>query len=195
MVDVGAGTGALAVPLAAHARRMIAVDVSGPMLAELEKRAADAGLANIQVHMTAIEQLDLPAASVDLVVSNYTLHHLLDRDKHVFIERAAEWLRPGGRLIIGDMMFGRGATASDRAIIGSKVKVMLSRGPGGWWRLIKNVWRFSLRLSERPVGLDEWTTMLVSAGLIHVRGSRVVAEAGVVCGRRRSACPLIAATL
>ena len=49
--------------------------------------------------------------------------------------RIRGWLRPGGRLVIGDMMFGRGADAQDRAIIASKARSLLRRGPGGWWPL------------------------------------------------------------
>ena len=190
VVDVGAGTGALAVPLAARAQRVVAVDVSSAMLAELRLRSRRAGITNIESRVAPIEAFEMPPGSVDLVVSNYALHHLLDHDKQRFVERAAVWLRPGGKLVIGDMMLGRGGTAADRAIIASKVRVMLGRGPGGWWRLIKNVWRFSLRVSERPIPLHAWVTMLRSAGLVDVSARRIVAEAGVVCGRR----PAIMAT-
>lgn len=188
-VDVGAGTGALAVPLSATAQRVVAVDVSGAMLAELEAQASRDGIANIEVRVVAIEQFDLAPGSVDLVVSNYALHHLLDRDKRLFVERAARWLRPGGKLVIGDMMLGRGARAADRAIIGSKVRVMVGRGPAGRWRLVKNRWRFSLRMSERPIPLDRWTGMLRDADLVDVEGRRIVAEAAVVCGRRPAVKP------
>lgn len=118
------------------------------------------------------------------MVSNYALHHLLDRDKKVFVERAAGWLRPGGRLVIGDMMFGRGASAADRVVIRSKVKALAARGPGGWWRIAKNAVRFSLRLSERPLPAEAWTELLRNAGLVDVVTERVVAEAAIVSGRR-----------
>ena len=193
VVDIGAGTGAIAVPLAATADRVVAVDVSRAMLGELERFAARDGIGNIEVRPTSIEAFDLPCASVDLVVSNYALHQLLGLDKQIFVERAASWLRPGGKLVIGDMMFGRGSTAEDRAIIASKVRVMLSRGPSGWWRITRNGWRFFTRTSQRPIPLAAWVALLRHAGLVDVSGRRVVAEAAVVTGRRPAVRPARAA--
>lgn len=183
-VDVGAGTGAITIPVAAHAGKVVAVDVSETMLDRLVERAAAEQVANIEVRPGAIEHLTLAPSSVDLVVSNYALHHLLDRDKSLFVEQAATWLRPGGRLVIGDMMIGRGTNAEDRSIMAGKVKIMLGRGPGGWWRIAKNAWRLLLRISERPIPLDTWEDLLRRHGFVAVTGRRVLAEAGLVTGRR-----------
>ncbi|MCU4183386.1 class I SAM-dependent methyltransferase [Acidiferrimicrobium sp. IK] len=184
VVDVGAGTGALSLPLAAQADRVIAVDVSPEMLDELESGAIRRNIGNVDATLAPIEEFEVEPGSVDLVVSNYALHHLLDRDKKAFVQHAATWLRPGGRLVVGDMMIGRGASAADRAIIRSKVRTMLGRGPGGWLRLAKNAWRFLTRTSERPISMDAWAALLRDAGLVEVTAKRVVAEAGIVTGRR-----------
>jgi ubiquinone/menaquinone biosynthesis C-methylase UbiE len=183
-VDVGAGTGALAVPLARMAKRVVAVDVSEQMLHRLTDRAQREDLDNIDIELTPIEQYHPAPASVDLVVSNYALHHLLDADKEHFVREAAGWLRPGGKLVIGDMMFGRGASSDDRRIIASKVRTFALRGPSGWWRIAKNGWRYVTRSSERPVAMERWVRMLEQAGFVDVSGQRVVAEAAVVSGRR-----------
>lgn len=113
-VDLGCGSGQVTMPLAARCARVLAVDVSASFIERLESKAVEAGVDNIQVVTTPIETLDLPAGSVDPVVSNYALHHLRDRDKALVMERAYHWLRPSGCLVIGDMMFGRGSEASDR---------------------------------------------------------------------------------
>lgn len=182
-VDVGAGTGAVALPLCSHVEKVLAVDVSAGMLDRLTERATSEGVANVEVEVKAIEELSLDPASVDLVVSNYALHHLLDKDKRLFVQRAATWLRPGGRLVIGDMMVGRGTDPADRAIFAAKVKVMLARGPAGWWRITKNAWRLATRTAERPIPMQAWRELLESAGFTEVSASRVVAEAGLVSGR------------
>lgn len=184
VVDVGAGGGALAVPVALVAERVIAVDVSTKMLDRLARRADDEGLESVEPNRGAIEELEFTPASVDLIVSNYALHHLLDGDKARFVRGAVTWLRPGGKLVIGDMMLGRGRTRDDRRILAGKARIMLSRGPAGWWRIAKNAWRLLTRTVERPLPMASWERLLEDAGFVDVSGRRVVAEAAVVSGRR-----------
>ena len=87
---------------------MSAVDISPAMTEALAERTADAGLANVSTEVTDLKDLRLPPSYADLIVSSYALHHLADADKRALTARAAQWLRPGGRLVIADMMFGRG---------------------------------------------------------------------------------------
>jgi ubiquinone/menaquinone biosynthesis C-methylase UbiE len=183
-VDLGCGTGQLSLPLAQRGARVTAVDISANMIDLLNQKARAAGVPNVTGMVSTVEQLDLPAGSVDLVVSNYALHHLHDRDKERAVAAAYRWLKPGGRLVIGDMMFGRGGTARDRAIIGSKVTTMVKRGPGGWWRLAKNVGRFTLRFQERPVSIETWKSYYARAGFRDIVAVPVVAEAAVVAGTK-----------
>lgn len=183
-VDLGCGSGQLTLPLARKASRVIAVDVSPAMIARLLEKAAADGMINVTGEVAPIETFDLPAASVDLVVSNYALHHLRDIDKSRLVASATRWLRPGGRLVIGDMMIGLGRDSHDRAVIASKVAVLIGRGPAGWWRLTKNALRLLLRIQERPVAVSRWEEMLRSAGLAAVASETVVAEAALVWGTR-----------
>jgi SAM-dependent methyltransferase len=179
-VDLGCGSGQVTIPLAARCSRVLAVDVSPPFIARLQAKAAEAGVDNIETMANSIEGFDLAAGSVDLVVSNYALHHLRDVDKARLVNRAYVWLKPGGRLVVGDMMFGRGNNAGDRAIIASKARSFLKRGPAGWWRLAKNVLRFTLRLGEKPLPAAHWEALARDAGFADVRTERVVAEACVL---------------
>lgn len=183
-IDLGCGSGQLSVPLAKQGAHVTAVDISSRMVELVRERAAQEHLEHLSATVSPIERLVLPPASVDLVVTNYVLHHLRDADKAAVVRAAATWLRPGGQLVVGDMMFGRGRTDRDREIIKSKVATMLGRGPGGWWRLTKNVFRFTLRLRERPVSMDTWVRYFESAGLVGVAPRSVVAEAGIVVGRK-----------
>jgi len=185
-LDIGCGGGALAVPLAARAATVVAVDISPNMIDRLHERAALAGADNVDARVGSIELLDFPPGSIDVVVSNYALHHLRDRDKQALVQKAAVWLSPGGRLVIGDMMLGRGFDREDREVIAGKVKLLARRGPAGWWRVAKNGWRLMTRTVERPVPMAAWTRMLESAGFEAVSARRLVAEAGVVSGTRPS---------
>lgn len=184
VVDLGCGSGQLALRIAPHAGTVVGVDVSQAMIDLLARNAKTAGIDNVEGQAVPIEHLDLAEGSVDLVVSNYVMHHLRDPDKAAAVRQAARWLRPGGRLVVGDMMFGRGGDARDREIISSKVAMMLRKGPAGWWRIAKNAGRFLFRVQERPVSMQAWVEMFEAAGLVDVEAIPVVSEAAVVRGTK-----------
>jgi ubiquinone/menaquinone biosynthesis C-methylase UbiE len=184
-VDLGAGTGFVTTALAPRVSSVLAVDISPAMAKSLAERAAEAGLRNVLTEVSDLKDFQLPASSADLVVSNYALHHLVDPDKRALAARAATWLRPGGRLVIADMMFGRGASQRDRQILHQKVIALAAKGPGGWWRIAKNLARYGLGVGqEHPATPEFWLAALRDAGLTDVRFQPVVAEAGLVYGVR-----------
>jgi 2-polyprenyl-3-methyl-5-hydroxy-6-metoxy-1,4-benzoquinol methylase len=187
VVDLGCGTGQLSLPLAERGGRVLAVDVSQDMVDRLEEAASRRAVTSLECAAVPIEDLELPERSVDLVVSSYALHHLRDADKARLVSAIFTWLRPGGRLVVADMMFGRGASSSDRKIIAGKVRALARKGPGGWWRVAKNGARYLLRIHERPVPASTWTAMLRQSGFDGVTTSTIAAEAGLVTGRRPAA--------
>jgi len=185
VVDLGCGGGQLTIPLAQRGATVTGVDISPKMIAVLEEKATDLGLA-VSTKVSALQDVAMAPQSLDLVVSNYTMHHLHDHEKEAAVRAAVSWLRPGGRLVVGDMMFGRGGESRDRAIIAAKVRVMLGRGLAGWWRLAKNAFRFGLRLRERPIPMARWERLFEAAGLVDVKITPVVAEAAIVSGTKPS---------
>jgi ubiquinone/menaquinone biosynthesis C-methylase UbiE len=184
-VDLGAGTGFVTMALAPLTSSVLAVDISGAMVAALAARAGQDGLGNVSTQVADLREFDLRPSSADLVVSSYALHHLLNADKRALVARSARWLRPGGRLVIGDMMFGRGASRRDRAILRQKVLALAAKGPGGLWRIGKNLARYGLRVGqEHPATPEFWQAALEDAGFTEVTFRPVVAEAGIVSGVR-----------
>lgn len=184
VVDLGCGTGQLSLPLAERGANVLAVDVSAAMIERMAQKALESSLPNLEGLAAPIEALSLPPDSADLIVTSYALHHLRDADKARLVQSAYGWLRPGGTLLIADMMFGRGGTSQDRAIIKSKVRALAKKGIGGWWRIAKNGYRYMVRVQERPVSISAWTSMLGQAGFTGITVSSIVAEAGMVAGRR-----------
>jgi ubiquinone/menaquinone biosynthesis C-methylase UbiE len=187
VVDLGCGSGQLALRVAPLVDRVLAIDISQAMIDLLDSHARAAGIDNVEGRAVPVEHLSIEPASVDLVISNYALHHLKDADKPTVIAAAAAWLRPGGRIVIGDMMFGRGGDGRDREIISSKLALMARKGPAGWWRIAKNATRYLLRYQERPVSIAAWEEMFRAAGLTDVIGLAVVNEAAVVAGTKAPA--------
>lgn len=184
VADLGCGNGQISIPLAEQGASVLAIDVSPAMANQLRADAGNRGLSALSVLAMPVEELDLPPGSLDLVVSSYALHHLRDADKGKLVAAAYHWLRPGGQLMIADMMFGRGGTARDREIIRSKLSVLARKGPGGWWRIIKNAGRYLMRVQERPISMAAWTGLFEKAGFSEITASVIVAEAGLVAGRR-----------
>ena len=187
-VDLGAGTGFVALALAPRVTSVLAVDIAPAMAEDLSRRAREAGLRNLSTEVCDLNELRLPEASADLIVSSYALHHLLNPDKRALVARTARWLRPGGRLVIADMMFGSGWSDRDRAILRQKVAALAAKGPGGWWRIAKNLGRYGLGVGqEHPVPPEVWARMLRDAGFIDVEFAPIVAEAGLISGIRPGA--------
>ena len=184
VVDLGCGNGQIGLPLAKAGAEVLAVDVSPMMIRSLRAEAQRQHLPTLRGLATPIEELALPPESIDLIVSSYALHHLRDADKARLISSAAGWLRPGGRIVIADMMFGRGGTSRDRQIIRAKVSAMARKGVGGWWRIAKNAARYLLRVQERPISVDAWTSMLADAGFTAITATPIVAEACMVTAER-----------
>ncbi len=183
VVDVGAGTGLLALGIAPAVHEVHAVDISPAMTGYLRRQADQLGLENLEpVTATAID-LPLPDASATVVVSNYVYHHLNDADKQDGIAEAFRVLRPGGRVVIGDMMF-RPALGDERSrrIIRTKVASLLRRGPAGVVRLVKNLLRYMTGNWEQPADPEWWRRALERAGFEQVDVQPLEHEGGIVSG-------------
>jgi ubiquinone/menaquinone biosynthesis C-methylase UbiE len=184
VLDIGCGSGQLSLLLADLGARVLAVDPSELMIDRLQQCAREHGPIGLECFATPIERLSMPAESLDLIVTSYALHYLRDLDKSRLVTAAYYWLRPGGTLIVADMMFGRGVTSHDRAIIKSKIGSLAKKGIGGWWRIAKNGYRYLIRVQERPVSISTWATMFARAGFKGITASSIINEAGLVTGHR-----------
>ncbi len=100
VADLGCGTGDIAARLAPLVTAVHVVDMSKAMLAAARKRLASHG--NVRFHQGDLTHLPLDDRSVDAAVISLVLHHVLD--PRVAIAEAARVLRPGGRLLVIDMV-------------------------------------------------------------------------------------------
>ena len=138
VVDLGAGTGLLALALAPRVREVVAVDISQRMLERLDDAAAADGLNNVEPLVADLRRLPLADECATLVVSNYAFHHLDDPGKELALAEARRILQPGGRLVICDMMFSLSLEPRDRRLVWEKVRGLLRRGPAGVVRIVHN---------------------------------------------------------
>ncbi|MFO1432642.1 MAG: class I SAM-dependent methyltransferase [Candidatus Competibacteraceae bacterium] len=97
--DIGAGTGFITEGLLAHGVKVIAVDLSEDMLAQMRAKFGE-GVGIVYRTGTA-EQLPIDDACLDAVFANMCLHHV--DAPGVAIQDMTRVLKPGGRLVITDL--------------------------------------------------------------------------------------------
>lgn len=184
-VDIGAGTGLLTFPLAERVERVWAIDIAGPMCEYLRTKTASAGHENVEVSVGSATSLPLVDRSADLAVSNYCFHHLSDEGKRRALAEVHRVLRPGGRLVFGDMMFRVSVTDQrDRQVVAAKVRGMVRKGPAGIARLARNAVRFAGRRWEQPARAPWWEDALGGAGFEDVDIVLLDHEGGIASARR-----------
>jgi SAM-dependent methyltransferase len=122
VLDLGSGGG---IDVILSAKRVgptgtaYGVDMTDEMLALALRNAREAGISNAHFLKGVIEQIPLPAQSVDVVISNCVVN--LSVDKAAVLAEIGRVLRPGGRIGISDVVAEDELTPADRAERGSFV--------------------------------------------------------------------------
>jgi ubiquinone biosynthesis O-methyltransferase len=100
ILDIGCGDGDFAIELARRGARVTGVDVSSEMIAAASAKADAAGL-QVSFEIADARQLPFPSEAFDVIVAMTVLCFVPDASP-VFHE-VARVLRPGGRLVIGEL--------------------------------------------------------------------------------------------
>jgi ubiquinone/menaquinone biosynthesis C-methylase UbiE len=113
MLDYGAGTGLVTLGLQPFVGEVIAVDSSRGMLEQLETKACEAGISNLQtLYLDLDQEWQLPQG-IDLLVSSMTMHHVPDIPALMAHFRAC--MNQGALLCIADLEEEDGSFHDDQA--------------------------------------------------------------------------------
>jgi ubiquinone/menaquinone biosynthesis C-methylase UbiE len=98
--DLACGTGQISAAVAGFVHRVVAVDRSRAMLKAARQRLGS--LANVDIRQGELEALPVDDRELDAAAICLALHHV--SEPRAAVAEAARTLRPGGRLLVIDML-------------------------------------------------------------------------------------------
>jgi len=111
VLDVATGTGNLAMALSPHVKEVIGIDITPGMLELAVRAARENGPGNIDNMVGDVEHLPFRESEFDVVTCRFSFHHF--PGPRISLCEMARVLRPGGRLVIEDMLSSEDTSKSE----------------------------------------------------------------------------------
>ncbi|MDD5474861.1 MAG: class I SAM-dependent methyltransferase [Candidatus Methanoperedens sp.] len=105
LLEIGTGTGNFSIEAAKHCNKVYAIDVSSAMITYAKQKAQKMGISNVSFLQAGFLSYEHNGYPLDMIVSNFALHHLPDFWKMIALKRIYQLLKNGGTFYIGDIVF------------------------------------------------------------------------------------------
>ncbi len=105
LLEIGTGTGNFAIEAAKHCNNVYAIDVSSAMIDYAKQKAQTMEISNISFFQGSFLSYQHDGYPLDVIVSNFALHHLPDFWKMIALERIHKLLKNGGTFYLEDVVF------------------------------------------------------------------------------------------
>ncbi|HDP97118.1 MAG TPA: arsenite methyltransferase [Euryarchaeota archaeon] len=172
VLDLGSGAGFdcfIAAKRVGKGGRVIGVDMTPEMIDRAKSNAESGGITNVEFRLGEIEQLPVTDRSVDVIISNCVIN--LSPDKKSVFEEAIRVLKPGGRMMISDIVLLRAIPESMECIrqsaeayIGCISGAIIKED---YLRLIEESGFGDVRIiEENSIGKDAWSDQLLPDSII-----------------------------
>ena len=157
VVDLGSGAGfdaILAARRVGPGGRVIGVDMTPEMLERARVNVARLGLTQVEFRQGVIEELPLPAATADVIISNCVIN--LSPDKPRALAEAFRVLKPGGRLRVSDVATTRPLSEEARRDVpGWSACLSGALTVDEYRRLLEQAGFEAIRLEPADAGIEE----------------------------------------
>ncbi|WP_440946282.1 class I SAM-dependent methyltransferase [Methanosarcina sp. T3] len=105
VLEIGTGTGELALKISAHCKQVIAIDVSKMMINFARRKAESQNKTNIQFYNAGFLTYENHDELFDVIVTQLALHHLPDYWKMMALRRIYGMLKEEGKFYLHDVVF------------------------------------------------------------------------------------------
>lgn len=194
VLDMGCGTGLLSLKFLKKADcKITGIDMADEMLSIFRKKLKAKRAENkVKTKRMNVESLDFPDNSFDLAVSSVTLHHI--KDKLKTLKKIYKVIRPGGKLIIGEIDMDTTGSHLDVNRLKRILKVLEQEwvpalkdvGLGAFEKMYDNGKKHILNQGEYCLSLKQWSSICRRAGFSKVSIKRVKAQKcfGIVLSKK-----------